>query len=415
MKSAKELDRADPLREFRSRFVVADPDLIYLDGNSLGRMPKAASERAKEVIDEQWGEGLVRSWAEWFELPEKIGAKIAKLIGAQPDEVIVADSTTVNLFKLVMAAMWARKGRTEVVTDDLNFPSDFYAIMGALEVLGPEYRLRTAHTQDQITVPNADIAKLLNEKTALLTTSHVSFKSAFMHDMKSVTAAAHDVGALVLWDLSHAVGAVPVDLNGCKADLAIGCTYKYLNGGPGSPAFLYVRRDLQQELQSPIWGWFSQTNPFAFDLIYSAVPKVRKFLVGTPPVVSLALIEPGVDMVIEAGMDRLREKSVAQTEFLIELWEEHLRPLGVTLKSPRDSAARGSHVSFGHPKALQIDQALIEEMKVVPDFRTPDNIRFGCTPLYTTFEELEEAVLRFKRVVESGIYEKYANRVPAVT
>ena len=236
-----------------------------------------------------------------------------------------------------------------------------------------------------------------------------------MYDMERITALAQEKGSLVLWDLSHAVGAVPINLNKCNVDLAIGCTYKYLNGGPGSPAFLYVRKDLQQDLQSPIWGWFSQANPFAFDLIYKAVPNVRKFLVGTPPIVSLALIEPGVDMVIEAGIERLREKSVAQTEYLIELWEEHLKPFGISLKSPRDASQRGSHISFGHLDALRIDKALIEEMKVIPDFRSPDNIRFGVTPLYTTFQELEEAVQRFKRVMKDKIYEKYSAEAPVVT
>jgi kynureninase len=236
-----------------------------------------------------------------------------------------------------------------------------------------------------------------------------------MYDMQRVTSLAHECGALVLWDLSHAVGAVPIELNKCNVDLAIGCTYKYLNGGPGAPAFLYVRKDLQPSLQSPIWGWFSQTNPFAFDLTYSAVSKVRKFLVGTPPAISLALIEPGVDMVIEAGIERLREKSIAQTEFLIELWKEHLEPCGVALKSPRNPETRGSHVSFGHPEGLRIDKALIDVMKVIPDFRSPDNIRFGVTPLYTTFEELEEAVMRFKRVMKEGIYENYSAEAPVVT
>jgi len=413
--SAKERDQSDPLKHFRSQFVIDDPGLIYLDGNSLGRMPKQAAARAQQVVEEQWGEGLVRSWSDWYHMPERIGAKIAELIGAQPDEVIVADSTTVNLYKLVLSAAKGRPGRTEIVTDDLNFPSDVYAILSALQGLGPEYRLRTAHSQDHITIQEEQISGLINQNTALFTTSHVSFKSAFMYDMARFTQIAHENGALMLWDLSHAVGAVPIQLNKCNVDIAIGCTYKYLNGGPGSPAFLYVRKDLQQQLQSPIWGWFSQTDPFAFDLIYSAVPKVRKFLVGTPPIVSLALVEPGVEMVLKAGIPALRQKSIAQTEYLIELWEEHLKPLGVTLKSPRNPEQRGSHISFGHPEALRIDKALIEHAKVVLDFRSPDNIRFGVCPLYTTFAELEEAVQRFKRVMEEKVYEKYSREAPVVT
>ena len=417
MRRAQELDATDPLSRFRERFQIAADGLIYLDGNSLGRQPKAAAEVARRVAEKDWGNRLVRAWGDsWFEMPQRLGAKIARVIGAESDEVIVADSTTINLFKLVVAALKARPGRAEVLTDDLNFPSDLYAIQSGLDLaVGPGPGLRVAHARDRLTIEARQLEALLSPHTALFTTSLVSFKSAFMHDMKAITKLVHRVGAFALWDLSHAVGAVPVDLRDAEADLAVGCTYKYLNGGPGAPAFLYVRKEIQEELNCPIWGWFGHADPFAFDLHYSARQNVNKFLVGTPPILSLAAIEPGVDMVIEAGMEAIRAKSIRQTDFLIDLWEEHLQPLGVTLNSPRDHRIRGSHISFGHPNALQIDRALIEEMNVVPDFRAPDNIRYGACPLYTTFCELEEGVLRFRKVVEKRLFEGYSASAPIVT
>jgi kynureninase len=236
-----------------------------------------------------------------------------------------------------------------------------------------------------------------------------------VHDLAAITAAAHETGALALWDLSHSVGALPVDLNGAGADLAVGCTYKYLNGGPGAPAFLYVRRDLQEQLLNPIWGWFGQRGQFDMALKYEPAPGLTRFLVGTPPMLSLAAIEPAVDLMLEAGIERLRAKSVAQTEFLIALWAAELKPLGVTLNSPRQAARRGSHVSLGHPEALRIDRALIEEMNVIPDFRYPDNLRLGVAPLYTRFVDIYEGLARLKQVLVERRYEKYPAQRPEVT
>jgi kynureninase len=409
--TAAQLDAQDELAHFRDRFVITDPDLVYVDGNSLGRMPKAAQALVKAEA-ENWGNDLVRGWSKWFGLPERIGGKIAQIIGADADEVIVSDSTTVNLFKLVSGALMLDPDRRNVVTEDLNFPSDLYAISSAL---GTDGSMNVIVSPDKITIEPSDIDEALDEQTALLSLSHTSFKSGAVHDMNAVTKLAHAKGVPVLWDLCHSVGAVPVDLKAANADLAVGCTYKYLNGGPGAPAFLYVRRELQDHLDSPIWGWFGQRNAFAFDLEYEPREGINKFLVGTPPILSLACIEPGVDMILEAGMDRIRAKSVRQTEFLIQLWEERLKPLGVTLNSPRDSKRRGSHVSFGHPEALRIDKALIERMNVVPDFRAPDNIRYGASPLYTSFAELEEGVSRLERVVREKMYEEFDDRAPAVT
>jgi len=413
---ARELDAADDLREFRQRFIIDDPALIYVDGNSLGRLPQACLDLGHDLLGRQWGGRLIRAWNEtWFHLAEKIGAKIARIIGADADEVIVADSTSVNLFKLVMAALEARSDRVTLVTDNSNFPSDVYVFQSAINLAVPRRRLQILHSPDGITVPIQLLRDAIDGQAALVALSHTSFKSGYVHDMSAVTALAHDRGALMLWDLSHSVGAVPVDLRKSGVDLAVGCTYKYLNGGPGAPAFLYVRRDLINQLSNPIAGWFGQENQFGFDLGYRPASGLRKFLTGTPPIASLALIEPGVDLVLEAGLDRIRKKSIDLTEYLIELWEAMLAPLGFTLNSPREASTRGSHVSFGHREGWRIDRALIERMGVIPDFRRPDNIRIGVSPLYATFEELRAVATAMVRVVEDRLYENYSIEQVGVT
>ena len=371
-------------------------------------MPLRARERMRAVVEHEWGERLIRGWNEgWFEAPRRVGAKIAALIGAQPDEVVVADSTSVNFFKLVLAALGARPGRRRVVSDEMNFPSDLYVLQGALRLAGPDYALDLVRSADGLTIPTDAIAGALSAETALVTLTHTAFKSGYVYDMAAVTAAAHAAGALMLWDLSHSVGAMPLDLNGAGVDLAVGCTYKYLNGGPGAPAFLYVRRDLQAQLVNPIWGWFGQQGQFDFGLDYAPAEGVGRFLVGTPPMLSLAAVEPAVDLLLEVGLERLRAKSVAQSEYLIALWEALLQPHGVTLNSPRDPALRGSHVSLGHPEALRIDRALIEEMNVIPDFRYPDNLRLGIAPLYTSYADIYEGMRRLETVLVERRYEKY--------
>jgi kynureninase len=400
------MDTKDPLAPFRDEFVFDDPSLIYLDGNSLGRLPKRTAALMRGLVEEQWGGRLVRGWGEhWIDLPQRLGAKIASLIGAQPDEVLVCDSTSVNFYKLAMAALGLRPDRVSIVTDNANFPSDLYLMQGCAKQLDRELLVVEPH----------EVPEALNNRTALLSLSHTSFKTGLIHPMADLTRAAHDSGALTLWDLSHSVGAVPLDLNGSNADLAVGCTYKYLNGGPGAPAFLYVRRDLHEGMENPIWGWFGQKNAFDFSLRYEPANAIQRFMAGTPPILSMAAVECGVDLILEASMPALREKSTRQTEFLIQLWEENLAPLGVTLNSPRDAKVRGSHVSLGHPNAFAIDQALIHDMNVVPDFRAPDNIRLGVTPISTTFEELVLAIQRIKMVIDERIYEKYSSGPTGVT
>lgn len=413
---ASALDRQDELAHFRDEFLHDDPDLIYLDGNSLGRLPKRSADRLRDVIEQEWGRRLIRGWGEgWFTLPQRIGAKIARLVGVEADEVVVSDSTSVNLFKLTLAALQAQAGRTKVVTDDLNFPSDIYILQGALRLAGPQYHLEIVRSADGLTISDQALASAIDESTALVVLTHTAFKSGFVYDLDAITAMAHRAGALMLWDLCHSVGAVPLALDAAGADLAVGCTYKYLNAGPGAPAFLFVRRDLQERLLNPVSGWFGQQNQFDFELAYRPAAGIRRFLTGTPPVLALAAVEPGVDLLLEAGMDRLRAKSIQQTEYLIGLWEVLLEPLGFELNSPRDPDRRGSHVSLGHPEALRIDRALIEEMNVIPDFRSPDNLRLGIAPLYTSFAEIHEAVMRLSRVVVERSYEKYPKERPEVT
>jgi len=416
LEQALALDAADPLRHFRQRFAFDDSELIYLDGNSLGRLPLASVALARTLVEEQWGARLIRSWNEgWFDLPARIGGKLAVLLGAHADEVVIADSTSVNLFKLAVAALRHQRGRTRILTDDLNFPSDLYVLQGAVDLLGGAHRLEVIPSPDSVHGPVDALLAQLDDDVALVVLSHTVFKSGYVYDMAAITAAAHAAGALILWDLSHSAGSVPVALDASGADLAIGCTYKYINGGPGAPAFLYVRRDLQAALHNPISGWMGQHDPFAFGLEYVAEPGMRHFLTGTPPVLSLALIEPGVDLLAEAGMAALRTKSVQQTEYFVALWETLLAPVGYTLKSPRQAAQRGSHISLGHAEGWRINQALIRDLNVLPDFRAPDNIRLGIAPLYTSYTDLYAAAERLRQAVDERIYARYTSQRAIVT
>ncbi len=406
---AHALDAADPLSAFRDRFVIDDPDLIYLDGNSLGRLPRATVARLDEVIQREWGQRLVRSWGEgWFEAAGRIGDKIARLVGAAEGEVILADSTSVNLYKLTLAALAARPDRQTILTDDLNFPSDLYILQSAARLAGGGYRVRVIPSADGIHGPAEAICAAINDDTALVSLSHTVFKSGYVYDMATITAAAHRAGALALWDLSHSAGSVLVDLNGAAADLAVGCTYKYLNGGPGAPAFLYVRGDLQGALDNPISGWIGRRDPFDFALDYAPAAGRQRFLTGTPPHPVAGGRGAGRRFAAGGGHGvDVRARSVRLSEYLLALYDERLAPLGFRLNSPRDPARRGSHISLGHEEGLRINLALIRDVNVLPDFRRPDNIRIGIVPLYNTFAELHEAVERLRRVVVERLYERH--------
>ena len=425
---ATQLDQQDPLASYREQFVITDPGLVYVDGNSLGRMPKASAARAKQVVDEEWGHDLIRGWNKgWWDAPARVGDMIGQLIGAAPGQVMVSDTTSINLFKLVMAALTYQPKKKRIITDTLNFPSDLYILQGCLQLLlpspmgrgaggeGSHEIIRISSLDNDITPDLAQLQSNIDDNTALVTLSHVTFKSGYVYDMRRITELAHSKGALVLWDLSHSVGALPISLDACNVDLAIGCTYKYLNAGPGAPAFLYVNKNIQDKLSSPIWGWWGQTRPFDFDLDYVPAPGVQRFLAGTQPMISLLTIETALEPFFQAGMDAIRAKSILMTEYATYLTDHLLAPLGFSLGSPRDSAQRGSHISIRHPDGYRINRALIDEMNVIPDFREPDNIRLGFAPLYTSFTEIWEGFDRIKRVVEEKHYEKFTRQKLTVT
>ena len=401
---AVEFDAADPLAHFRDRFTLPE-DVIYLDGNSLGALPKATPQVMQQVIAQEWGEGLIRSWnsAGWFDAAGRIGAKIAPLIGAAPDEVIACDSTSVNLFKLIAAALHMRPGRKVILSEPGNFPTDLYMIAG-LEAQGLAQR-RLA--------PREALADALNGDVALLLLTHVHYKTSAMHDMAALTRAAHEAGALVLWDLSHSTGALPVDLNGAQADFAVGCGYKYLCGGPGAPAFAFVAARHHDHLAQPLTGWFGHAAPFAFTDDYAPAPGIAQLLCGTSPVLGLVALEVGVELIAEVGVERLYAKSQALSEFLLA----SLAQLGVAidLVSPAQSNARGSQLSFRHPQAYAICQALIAR-GVIGDFRDPDVLRLGFAPAYLRFADMAAAARHLAEVLASGEWQRAEfNQRAAVT
>ena len=419
---AAALDALDPLAGFRDRFVVADgphdqPELLYLDGNSLGRLPAATAAAVDALVREQWGGGLVRSWHDWIEWPTRLGDRLAAdVLGARPGEVVVADSTSVNLYKLAAAALDAvpaeEPRRRAVVVDAGDFPTDRYVVQGLAAERGLELR---ALAPDLDAGPTAEALRAaLDGEVALAVLSVVNYRSGALLDVAEVTALAAAAGVRVLWDVSHAAGVVPLALHPSGAELAVGCTYKYLNGGPGAPAFLYVRQELQPLLRQPIWGWFGQRDQFGMGDAYEPADGVERFCVGTPPILSTAALEPAVALVAEAGVDRLRRKSVALCDLAVELADAWLTPLGFRLASPRDAARRGGHVSLAHPDAWRICRALADA-GVVADYRVPDRLRLGPSPLYTRFVDVWDAADRLRRLVVAGEHERLPRERPRVT
>ena len=398
---AEALDAADPLAGFRERFAIAGDEHIYLDGNSLGRLPLAARERLHSLVEE-WGERLVSGWPDWIDAPARAGDLLAAaVLGARPGEVVVTDSTTVNLYKLVNAALDAR-GAGALISDRGNFPTDRYVLEGIAAARALDLRL---FESDPLTGPTpGDVAACAPGDVVVL--SHVAYRSGALADMAAITAAVRERGATLIWDVSHSVGAVPIDLRAAGVELAVGCTYKYLNGGPGAPAFLYVAEELQAGLRSPVWGWFAQAEQFAMDRAYEPVAGIGRFLAGTPPILQLAAVEEGVRLTAAAGIDRIRAKSIALTELMVELHDAWLAPLGFTLGTPREPAGRGSHVSLRHPDAWPITRALAERAHVTTDFRGPDSIRLGVAPLYTRFADVHDALDRLRGIIERGDHER---------
>ncbi len=384
------LDAADPLASFRERFVIEDPALVYLDGNSLGRLPRETEHRLADVVS-LWGERIVEGWGDgWLDLPIEVGDRLgAAALGAAPGQVAVADSTTVCFYKLVCAALDARPDRTEIITDVANFPTDRYVLEGLAAARGATIRWLQF---DRAAGATADaVADAITDATALVTFSHVSYLSAHIAQSAAINDLAHEVGALTLWDLSHSVGSVPLALDAERTDLAVGCTYKYLNGGPGAPAFMYVRAELQPELRQPIWGWLGRRDPFAMAPGYDPAPGMRAYLSGTPPVLALTAVDAGVALVAEAGIDAIRDKGIALTEYAIELADARLRTHDVHVLSLRDPERRGGHVALAHPEAAALTTRLVER-RVVPDFRRPDIIRFGLSPLTTRFADVYDGI-----------------------
>lgn len=387
---AQALDVADPLARLHDRFVIADSDRIYLDGNSLGRLSVDARDRLAGIVD-AWGGQAVEGWHGWIELPARLGDRLASVVlGAQPGEVLVADSVTVNLYKLAHAAAALRPG--PIVTDIGNFPTDRYVLQGVAAQLGRRY----------VEAPSVNEA-LRAATGGVLVLSLVDYRTAELLDLRGVTAA---TTALVIWDLSHAAGAVEVDLS--AADVAVGCTYKYLNGGPGAPAFLYVRRDLQPRLRSPIQGWFAQREQFAMGSGFDPVEGIERFAAGTPSIIGLVALDGSLDVIEEAGMEVIAAKGRALTKLAIDLADAWLEPLGFEVASPRDPERRGAHISLRHPDAWRITRALIERAGVVPDHRPPDLVRLGLSPLTTRFVDVWDGVDRLRAMVERGEHHQVA-------
>jgi kynureninase len=395
-----ELDAADPLARYRSRFVGADGSSVaaYLDGNSLGRPLRVTAERIARFVEQDWGVRLIRSWDEgWLAEPRHLGDRLgAVTLGAAPGQTIVADSTTVMLYKLLRAAVDARPDRSEILIDRGNFPTDRFVVEGIAAERGLTIRwLDVPHAGG---VRPGDVEAAVSDRTAVVLLSHVAYRSGFLADLPAITGVAHAAGALALWDLCHSVGVVPIGLDAADVDLAVGCTYKYLNGGPGAPAFGYVASRLQDRIRQPIWGWIGADAPFAMAEQYRPADDVRRFLSGTPPVLGMQPIKDMLDLIAEAGLPAVRAKSIALTEHAIALCRERLVPLGAVLASPEDPAERGSHVTVDHPRFAEVTAALWRE-GVIPDFRPPDGIRIGLSPLSTSFSELEYGVDAIARLL----------------
>ena len=401
-------DAADPLASLRERFDLP-PGVIYLDGNSLGARPRAALARAQQVVAQEWGVGLIKSWntAGWFDMPKRLGDRLAPLIGARAGEVAVTDTTSLNLFKALAAALHLQaQGETShrrtIVTERSNFPTDIYMAEGLTNWLERGYRVRLVDSIEEI--PAA-----VDGDCAVLMLTHVNYRTGYQHDMAALTRHAHAQGALAVWDLAHSAGAVPVDLHAAEADFAVGCTYKYLNGGPGAPAFIWVPRRHQAQFNHPLSGWWGHAQPFAMAPSFAACEGIGRALCGTQPVVSLAMVECGLEIFEATSMEALRVKSLALTDLFIELVESRCAAHPLALVTPREHVRRGSQVSFTHPHGYAVMAALIAR-GVIGDYREPQIMRFGFTPLYTSFADVWDAVEILKDILDKASYDVAAER-----
>ncbi|WP_372727979.1 kynureninase [Nocardioides sp.] len=386
-----QLDAADPLVAHRDLFVGSESPLVYFDGNSLGRPLRVTGQRLATFVTDSWGERLIRGWDEgWMDLAGTVGDEIGRVaLGAAPGTTVVGDSTTVLLYKMMRAAVAARPGRTEIVVDRDNFPTDRYVAQGVADECG--LTVRWVDVDPSAGVTPELLAAAVGPRTALVVLSHVAYRSAWLTDVPALNAIAHEAGALVLWDVSHSVGAVPILADEWDIDIAVGCTYKYLNGGPGSPAFVHVAARLVDELTQPIQGWLGSREPFLMGPVYEPAPDMRRFLSGTPPVIGMLAMQDMLALVDLVGMDAVREKSIALTEYAIEVAEELLAPAHVDIASPRDSARRGGHVALVHPAMREVTQVLWAR-DVIPDYREPGGLRIGLSPLSTSFAEVRSGL-----------------------
>lgn len=402
-KDLEALDLADELRGFRGQFDLP-PDVIYLDGNSLGALPRRTRERIGAVVEREWGRDLIRSWnaADWISLPQRTGDKIAALIGAGKGEVVAGDSTSVNLFKALSVALRVNPERRLIVSEAANFPTDLYVLDGVIAQIGRDCELLLVEGTEEAL--ETVLAERGPDVAAVLLT-HVHYCTARMYDMRRVTSAAHEAGSVVIWDLSHSAGAVPVHLNGCDADFAVGCGYKHLNGGPGAPAFIYVARRFHDRFTQPISGWMGDARPFEFRPVYEPAPGISRYLSGTPPVIAMSALEASVELLLEAPTEALRRKSLALSDAFIGLMDRHCDGFGLELTSPREGARRGSHLSYRHSASYPVIQALIHS-GVVGDCRPPDLMRFGFAPLYLRYVDIWDAVMRIAEVLRTRAWDR---------
>lgn len=392
--SCIQLDEQDGLSALREEFVLP-PEVIYLDGNSLGVLPKKTSLQMKTAIEKEWGQGLIRSWnqADWIHMPQRLGDKLAPLIGANEGEVIITDSTSINIFKVLVAALRLNATKNVIVTESANFPTDLYISESVITMMGCERRL--------IPEGESNIEKFIDDSVAVVLLTHINFKTGEIYDMERITQKAHMLGALVVWDLCHSVGAVPLHLSQHGVDFAVGCTYKFLNGGPGAPAFVYVKKSLLPSLQQPLTGWMGHAKPFNFDIDYQSAKDISQFLCGTPPILSYTAIDTSLDVFAKVDMHVVRDKSIKLTQLFIDLMEQECADYQFQLITPKDANSRGSMVSFTHPEGYPIIQALIAN-GVIGDFRAPNILRFGIAPLYLRYVDIWNTVQYLKKIMETS-------------
>lgn len=416
---AIDLDLADPLAKYKSQFVISDPDLCYLDGNSLGRLPKKTIESISNFLTKEWGPQVVTGWSHWVDEAQPTGDLLGEAaLGAAPGQVLVCDTTSVNFYQLCLAAIKARPDRKTIITDRANFPTDRYILEGIakqfdLKLLVIDNEDPRIATHEQITTEV--LAPYLNDDVALVTLEIIQYRSGARSDVKAITDAVRAIGGLVVWDASHAVGVIELDLDANGVDLCVGCTYKYGNSGPGAPAWLYVSKQIQNQLQVPIQGWFAQEDQFEMGADFIRAKNIRGFQIASPSLMGIRCVQAAFEMIKEAGIKRISEKAAIGTELMIGLYEAWLKPLGFTLNTPRDAQSRGGHISLVHPDAEKICVAMRVMANVIPDYRTPNSIRLAISPLTTSFTEVWDGFHRMKELVESGNYKQVAESTSRVT